>query len=181
MPLDLTDDKSTLVQVMVWCRQATNHYLSQCWPRFMSPYGVTRPQWVNGRNSPVTGALMFSLICLKNGWVNNWHVGDLRRHRAYYDVTVMFTLTTGNTSQRRSRLIPCGLIPHWLLYSHPARTVEQSMTLAFGEPSFGGPRVCVAKKNLCPSQLAPEQNSRLFAKEILKSVFLQFLRRKLYF
>ena len=47
MPLDLTDDKSTLVQVMAWCRQATSHYLSQFWPRFMSPYGVTRPQWVN--------------------------------------------------------------------------------------------------------------------------------------
>ena len=46
MPLDLTDDMSTLVQVMAWCRQATSHYLSQCWPRFMSPYGVTRPQWV---------------------------------------------------------------------------------------------------------------------------------------
>ena len=27
----LTDDKSTLVRVMVWCRQATCHYLSQCW------------------------------------------------------------------------------------------------------------------------------------------------------
>ena len=30
MPEDLTDDKSTLVQVMAWCRQATSHYLSQC-------------------------------------------------------------------------------------------------------------------------------------------------------
>ena len=49
MPQDLTDDnldKSTLVQVMAWCRQATSHYLSQCWPRSMSPNGVTRPQWV---------------------------------------------------------------------------------------------------------------------------------------
>ena len=46
MPLDLTDDKSTLIQVMAWCRQATSHYLSQCLPRFMPPYGVTRPQWV---------------------------------------------------------------------------------------------------------------------------------------
>ena len=26
--------------------QATSHYLSQCWPRSLSPYGVTRPQWV---------------------------------------------------------------------------------------------------------------------------------------
>ena len=31
-PPDLTDDKSTLAQVMAWCRQATSHYLSQCWP-----------------------------------------------------------------------------------------------------------------------------------------------------
>ena len=47
MPQDLTDDKSTLVQVMAWCRQATSRYLSQCWPRSMSPYGVTGPQWVD--------------------------------------------------------------------------------------------------------------------------------------
>ena len=39
MQQDLTDDKSTLVKVMAWCRQATSHYLSQCWPR-------SRPQWV---------------------------------------------------------------------------------------------------------------------------------------
>ena len=30
--LNLTDDKSTLVLVMVWCHQATSLYLSQCWP-----------------------------------------------------------------------------------------------------------------------------------------------------
>ena len=47
MPLDLTNDQSTLVQVMAWCRQATSHYLNQCWHRFMSPYNVNRPQWVN--------------------------------------------------------------------------------------------------------------------------------------
>ena len=31
---------------MAWCRQAASHYLSQCCPRSLSPYGVTRPQWV---------------------------------------------------------------------------------------------------------------------------------------
>ena len=51
MSLDLTDDESILVQVMAWCRQATSHYLSQCWPRYLSPYGVTRPQWVNHAQS----------------------------------------------------------------------------------------------------------------------------------
>ena len=33
---------------------------------------------------------MFSLICAWiNGWVNNREAGELRRHRAHYDVTVM--------------------------------------------------------------------------------------------
>ena len=47
-------------------------------------------------NSQVTGegqwrgALMFHLICTQiNGWVNNREPGDLRRHRAHYDITVM--------------------------------------------------------------------------------------------
>ena len=45
-------------------------------------------------NSPYKGqrrgALMFTLICAWiNGWVNNREAGDLRRHRAHYDVTVM--------------------------------------------------------------------------------------------
>ena len=47
MSLIFTDDRSTLVQVMAWCRQATSHYLSRCWFRSMSPNGVTRPQWVD--------------------------------------------------------------------------------------------------------------------------------------
>ena len=40
------------------------------------------------------GALMFSLICIwLNVWVNNRVFGDLRRHRAHYDVTVIKQLT----------------------------------------------------------------------------------------
>ena len=44
-------------------------------------------------NSPHKGqwrvALVFSLICTWiNGWVNNREAGDLRRHRAHYDVIV---------------------------------------------------------------------------------------------
>ena len=50
MPQNVTDDKSTLVQVMAWCRQATSHYLNQCWLISPMPYGVTRPQWVNEVN-----------------------------------------------------------------------------------------------------------------------------------
>ena len=39
------------------------------------------------------GALMFSLACAWiNGWVNNREAGDLMRHRAHYDLTVMWPL-----------------------------------------------------------------------------------------
>ena len=47
IPMGLIDNKSALDQVMAWCHQATSHYLEQCWPSSATPYGVTRPQWVN--------------------------------------------------------------------------------------------------------------------------------------
>ena len=47
MPQNALDEKSTLAQIMDWCHQATSHYLSQCWPSSMSPYGVTIQRWLN--------------------------------------------------------------------------------------------------------------------------------------
>ena len=39
---------------------------------------------------PVTQSFDVSLICAWiNGWVNSGEAGDLRRHRAHYDITVM--------------------------------------------------------------------------------------------
>ena len=34
---------TSLVQVMARCHYTASHYLSHCWPRSMSPYGITRP------------------------------------------------------------------------------------------------------------------------------------------
>ena len=42
----VTDDKSTLIHVMAWCRQAANYYLGQWWPNAVTAYDVTRPQRV---------------------------------------------------------------------------------------------------------------------------------------
>ena len=61
MPRDLTDDKSTLVQVMARCRQARSHYLSQCWPSSTLPYGVTRPQWVKSSHLKIEHLLLSSI------------------------------------------------------------------------------------------------------------------------
>ena len=41
MPQNLTNEKSTLVQVMAWCREATSHYLSQCLPELCHHNMVT--------------------------------------------------------------------------------------------------------------------------------------------
>ena len=38
-------NKSTLVQAMAWCCQATSYYLSQWWSRSLS-YSISRLQWV---------------------------------------------------------------------------------------------------------------------------------------
>ena len=54
-------------------------------------------------NSPVTGEFptqrpmtqsfdVFFDLLLNKRWVNNGEAGDLRRHRAHYDVTVMISL-----------------------------------------------------------------------------------------
>ena len=59
------------------------HYRTFVWeihPSQLNPKG----QW--------RGALMFPLICAWiNGSANNREAGDLRRHRAHYDVTVIYT------------------------------------------------------------------------------------------
>ena len=39
------------------------------------------------------GAWVFSLICTRiQGWASDYEAGDLRRHRAEYDVTLMFLI-----------------------------------------------------------------------------------------
>ena len=54
------------------------------WPFVRGIHRSHKGQW--------RGALMLSLICAWiNGWVNNRETGDLRRHRAHYDVIVMMT------------------------------------------------------------------------------------------
>ena len=78
-----------------------------------SIFRVTGPLWREfaGRpGNPRThkgqwrGALIFSLICAWiNGWVNNRETDDLRRHRAHYDVILMF--------RRNDCVVPRTVIP----------------------------------------------------------------------
>ena len=52
--------------------------------------GINRSSVNSPHQGQSRGALMFSLICAWiNGWVNNRDAGDLRCHRAHYEVIVM--------------------------------------------------------------------------------------------
>ena len=111
----------------IMCRgsfQPQNHddvikwkYFPRYWP---FARGIHQTPVNSPHKSQWRGALMFVFfICAWiNGWVNNLKAGDLRRHHAYYDVTVMH--------------IQCGLTLYlfiyiktrttwsiWLIYSHP--------------------------------------------------------------
>ena len=75
MPQDLTDDESIfMVQIMAWCHQATSHYLSQFWPRFMSPYDISKPQWVKKKYAKVVCYYIITNITEKfqNGIHERW-------------------------------------------------------------------------------------------------------------
>ena len=77
MPRDLSNGKSTLVQVM-----ATSHYLSQCWPRSMSPNGIIRPQWVKVINKPILFRVVdcHSASCITLIYGQNWLVPIFNKH-----------------------------------------------------------------------------------------------------
>ena len=65
---------------------------SRCWP-FVR--GIHRSPVNSPHKGQWRGALMFSLISTgTNGWVNGREPGDLRRHRAHYDVIAMLTLNS---------------------------------------------------------------------------------------
>ena len=59
---------------MGWCRQATSHYLSQCWLSCLSPYGVVRPQWVNTMKPEQNGHhfaddILKCILLNENAWL----------------------------------------------------------------------------------------------------------------
>ena len=104
------------------------------------------------------GALMFSLICVWiNGWVNNREVGDLRRYRASYDVTVMRVLLGlrvikklcfAEVFRAYSKTYYAGWVMRFMLLSihFPFDSCSQ--------PSNGGNRLWTGS-NLVPGHLQP--------------------------
>ena len=91
------------------------HYLSYCrleswWRHQMGTFSALlalcagRPWIPRTHKGQWRGALIFSLICAWiNDWVNNRETEDLRRHRAHYDVILIF--------RRNDCVVPRTVIP----------------------------------------------------------------------
>ena len=64
---------------------------SKHFPRYWTfVWGIHRSPVSSPHKGQWRGAWMVSLICAWiNPWVNNGEAGDLRRHRAHYDISVM--------------------------------------------------------------------------------------------
>ena len=77
MPQNLTNYKSTLVQVMAWCCQATSLYLGQCWLKSISPYVFTRPQCTTSVYKMYTKSVILTKGCSvkphKHLLINSYH------------------------------------------------------------------------------------------------------------
>ena len=90
-----------------WWRHQTETF-----PRYWSfVQGIHRSPVNTPHKGQWRWALMLSLICAWiNDWVNNREAGDLRRHRAHCDVTVMITRKTEHdeTACMLSRICTCG-------------------------------------------------------------------------
>ena len=64
--------------------------------------GIHRLPMNSPHESQWRGALMFSLICAWiYSWVNNREAGDLRHHRAHYDVMVIRRESVSSSSLKR--------------------------------------------------------------------------------
>ena len=78
-------------------------HFSRYWP-FVR--GTTGHRWIS--LTKVRGAelccIIWSATEKKNGWTNTRYAGDLRRHRAYYDVTVMLEINHVSLTQAKQKM-----------------------------------------------------------------------------
>ena len=60
-------------------------------------------------------SVLFLICAWMDGWVNSREAGDLRRHRAYNDVTVMETIANIDVTWRMQQMYGCVFVPEWNL------------------------------------------------------------------
>ena len=66
-------NNNILVHELAHCPQAPSHYMNQCLPSSMPPYGITRPQWVN----PLRHGDICLFHCTGSPLVRQWFIAYL--------------------------------------------------------------------------------------------------------
>ena len=116
-------DLSTLAQVMAWCRQATSHYLSQCWPRSISPYGVSA--W-NGRPWPGRS----------QNWMLMYFIINLSGSQQFSGSSIQNQVELSEWAT--GRFMHCGVTrPQWVNSLAPGRCGNNSKCIIFTEVNIG--------------------------------------------
>ena len=91
----------------------------------------TGDRLISSHKGQWSGALIFSLICASiNGWVNNREAGDLRRHLAHYDVSVMDSDECSESLMRSRHLISNSncIATEWARFSSKAMGDRDKLT-----------------------------------------------------
>ena len=111
------------------------------WKHFPGYWQFVRRIHQSPVNSPYKGqwrgALMFSLICAGiNGWVNNDEAGDLRRHHAHYDVTLMHCRLYNLCWKPDIIVVDYNMVGSALFLQRALYTVHCTNTMHSRKPSF---------------------------------------------
>ena len=172
---------------MAWCHQATSHYLSQCWPRPLSPYGVTRPQWVkmtylDYRSSQLTHLIdIINIIFFNSLWPSDaiwWH-----RSRSTLAQVMAWWLTTTKplpqpilTYHKWSFVVFTWQQIYWRHSRYELRNFENytlkiRATSWVKHDSIGVQWNCPGFMDFITNTLRPRQNGRHFPDAIFKYIF----------
>ena len=109
MPENTCDDKSTLLQVMACCGQATSHYLSQCWLRCVTIWHQW-PAWVKGDIAQITWKRV--------DWINDFNTNDVYTCTYFEDISCDSYGDTYQASILLSAQRP--LLPPWCCCGQPS-------------------------------------------------------------
>ena len=107
---------------MAWCRQATSHYPSQCWPRSLSPYGVIRPQLVN---------LLCNLKCLRVMRLYNYFKRIRLCGSSSFNVNAWFHYNDVRMSAMASQITSLTIVYSTVYSGTDQRKHQSSTSLAF--------------------------------------------------
>ena len=97
---------------MAWCPEAARHYLNQCWQSSLTPYGIIKPQCVDGTVYPIT-MMPHEYCCI----LNCWQLNSL--------FNILFRLTVKKITKPHIT----GPVIQWITLTHGASNMEYTSML----------------------------------------------------